>query len=132
MKTKQLRTTTYLAVAIITCLCVVGYATTPYSKADKALYGTVAALQVVDGLTTVDLLSGGMPICDTWAWKYGTNRPSASKMWLVKSAELGGAYVVGRYLPPVWRKAFFIGVDMLLMGCIMDNVRFGAGLTLTY
>ena len=131
---KQLfvRTTTCFAVVIIACLYMTGCASTPYSKADKALFGTVATLQIVDGLTTVDLLSGGMPICDTWAWKYGTNRPSASKMWLVKSAELGGAYVIGRYLPQAWRKGFFLAVDALLFSCIMDNMRFGAGFSITY
>ena len=132
METKQLRTTTYLAVAIITCLCVVGCATTPYSKADKALYGTVAALQVVDGLTTVDLNKGGTHIKDKWAWKYHTDTPSPTRLWGVKAAELAGAYVVGRYLPPAWRKGFFLAVDVLLIHYIQGNLQLGAGYSITY
>ena len=126
MKTKIL-----VSIFVVT-FCLSGCATTPYSKTDKALFGSVVALQVVDGLTTADMLSDGSVMSGDWAWKYGTDTPSASRMWGIKALELGGAYVAGRYLPPAWRRGFFLIVDSILLYCIQTNLQVGAGFTVNY
>lgn len=103
-----------------------------FSKKDKILFGSVCALQVIDGLTTANMLKNGSVITKDWAWKYGTNRPSSGRMWGIKALELGGAYVVAKQLPPKWRKGFFIAVDSLLFFCIQHNLRCGAGFTVNF
>lgn len=103
-----------------------------FDKADKNLFASVCILQLADGLTTADMLKDGSNIHDNWAWKYGTKRPSAGRMWGVKALELGGAYIVAKSLPPKWRKGFFVVVDMLLLSCLQHNLRCGAGFTVTF
>ena len=100
-----------ILIILIPSMCLAG----DFSKSDKALFGTVVLFQVVDGLTIADMLSDGSTISNDWAWKYGTDRPSTSRMWGVKALELGIGYVVARNLPPAWRKGFFIAVDVLLL-----------------
>ena len=105
-----------------------------FDKTDKQLFASVCILQIVDGLTTQSYL-GNSPdnyIKDIWNWKYGTRRPSPELMWAVKTAELGGAYFVGKALPSKWRKGFFIAVDSLLLFCIQHNLKIGAGFAITF
>ena len=103
-----------------------------FSKSDKALFGTVVLFQVIDGLTTADMLKDGSVMSNDWDWKYGTDTPSASRMWGVKALELGGAYVIAKNLPPAWRKGFFIAVDVLLLYCIQNNLQAGAGFNIAF
>ena len=106
----------------------------PYGKYDKGFFASVCVLQVVDGLTTMSHLGKDENnyISDTWNWKYGTERPSAGHMWTVKAAELIGCYYVAKYLPPKIRKVFFIGVDSLLIYCIQNNLKMGAGIRINF
>ena len=117
-----------LLIILIPSLCFAG----DFSKSNRALFGTVVLLQVVDGLTTADMLKDGSVMSGDWAWKYGTDRPSTSRMWGVKALELGIGYVVARNLPPAWRKGFFIAVDVLLLYCIQHNLQAGAGFNIAF
>ena len=117
-----------LLIILIPSLCFAG----DFSKADRALFGTVVLFQVVDGLTTADMLKDGSVMSSDWDWKYQTNRPSAGRLWGVKALELGGAYIVARNLPPAWRKGFFIAVDVLLLYCIQHNLQAGAGFNIAF
>jgi len=103
-----------------------------FDKTDKALFTSVVALQIIDGLTTIDGLKNGNHMSSDWAWKYGTNRPSSGRMWGVKALELGGAYIISKNLPSKWRKGFLIAVDSLLFFCIQHNLKAGAGFAITF
>lgn len=104
-----------------------------FDKTDKKLFASVCILQIIDGLTTVDMLKDkNNYIMDTWSWKYNCKRPSAEHLWGIKTAELIGAYCVGKALPSKWRKVFFIGVDSLLLFCIHHNLKAGAGFSITF
>ena len=117
-----------ILIILVPSLCFAG----DFSKTDRAMFGTVVFLQVVDGLTTADMLNDGSVISNDWAWKYGTDRPSTSRMWGVKALEIGVGYVVAKNLPPAWRKGFFIAVDCLLLYCIQHNLQAGAGFAIAF
>lgn len=99
---------------------------------DKELFASVIVLQIIDGLTTVDLLSKGNYIDKNWNWKYGTRYPSPGHMWGVKAAELIGAYYVGKALPRKHRKVFYLLVDATFIYCIQGNLKIGAGLKFNF
>ena len=102
-----------------------------FDDTDKALFGTVIAAQVFDGMTTAAALSehSDNGIYDVWSWKYGTSRPSPARMWGVKTVEIGLAYVVAKQLPSDWRKVFLTTTAMLLIGCGASN---GLSFKITY
>jgi hypothetical protein len=103
-----------------------------FDHQDKQLYASVRIFQIVDGLTTMDLLKKDVKISNTWAWKYGTNNPSAKRLWAVKGAELIGAYYVGKLMPKKIRKGFYLLIDMTLIYCIKNNLDLGAGFSITF
>ena len=92
-----------------------------FDQTDKALFAAVVATQVLDGLTTAHGQSVGNIIHKNFAWKYGTNRPSAARLWGVKAAEIGIAYGVARILPDKYRKIFLTSTAMLLFACGVNN-----------
>ena len=94
-----------------------------WNRADKTLFGTVATLQIIDGLNTNYLLGESEQnyIHDTWSWKYGTQRPSSEHLWAVKAIETVGAYYIADALPSTYRKPFLFGIDAILIGCIKHN-----------
>ena len=101
-----------------------------FDPTDKALFATVVVAQVFDGLTTAAHLDDPRnDIYDIWNWKYGTNRPSASRMWTTKAAEIGIAYGVARILPDKYRKVFLVGTATLLFSCGVNN---GLSFQITY
>ena len=95
----------------------------PFDTADRALFATVIVAQVFDGMTTAAGLSSHpeSDIYDIWNWKYGTSRPSASRMWTTKAVEVGIAYGVARMLPGKYRKLFLGGTAALLFSCGASN-----------
>ena len=103
-----------------------------FDRQDKQLFASVCIFQIVDGLTTVDLLKKDIKMSSTWSWKYGTNHPSAERLWAVKGAELIGAYYVGKLMPKKIRKGFYLLVDMTLIYCIQNNLDLGAGLSIKF
>lgn len=105
-----------------------------FDKLDKQLFISVCILQFVDGLTTMSHLGNNEDnyIYDTWNWKYGCERPSAEHIWAIKTAELVGVYFIAKALPPKWRKGFFIAVDATLIFCIQNNLKAGAGISITF
>ena len=103
-----------------------------WDKKDKVLYGMVVGFQITDGLTTADHLRKGGHIYNAWAWKYGTDRPSPLRLWGVKAAELGVAYVVADKMPSKYRKPFLAIVAGTLAIYTMDHMSKGAGITVTW
>ena len=55
-----------ILIILIPSLCLAG----DFSKSDKALFGTVVLFQVIDGLTTADMLKDGSVMSNDWAWKF--------------------------------------------------------------
>lgn len=92
-----------------------------FDNTDKALFTGLCAAQIFDGMTTAAHLDDGEHIMDTWAWKYGTNKPSSARLWGVKAAELGLAYVIAKNLDGKYRKTFLIGTTALLLYCGASN-----------
>ncbi|MHA1304987.1 MAG: hypothetical protein ACTSPI_14920, partial [Candidatus Heimdallarchaeaceae archaeon] len=99
-----------------------------WSTMDKALYTGVIIAQVADGITTQNWLAKNPHnyISPPWERKYGTQRPSPTRLWLVKTGELGLCYVVADQLPNSLRKLFLIGVGSLLTYYAVDNHKGGA------
>ena len=52
-----------LLIILIPSMCLAG----DFSKSNRALFGTVVLLQVVDGLTTADMLKDGSVMSGDWA-----------------------------------------------------------------
>ena len=112
---------------------------------DKILGGMVVGFQITDGLTTVSHLKNGNHIMPLWSWKYGTDRPSAERMWLTKGIELGVAYVVADEGPRFLRwcgmeretantcKTIFLSLTAGTLAIhTMDNVSKGAGFAISW
>jgi len=122
-----------ISILIFLFMAVPAYAD-DWTNEDTMLFTSVCVFQIVDGLTTMSHLENNdlNYISNTWNWKYGCKRPSAGQMWGVKAVELVGAYYVGKTLPTKWRKVFFIGADCVLVYCIQNNLRAGAGFSITF
>lgn len=103
-----------------------------FDSTDNKLFASVCVFQIIDGLTTVNLLKKDNGIKNDWAWKYRTQHPSIERLWAVKGAELLGAYYLGKMLPNKFRKGFFILVNATLIYCINNNLSLGAGLSITF
>lgn len=100
-----------------------------FDKTDKYLFTALTTAQITDGLTTIDGLKRGGKISEKWAWKYGSDRPSDTRIWVTKTAELGLAYVVANELPSKPRKAFLLGTTVLLFYYGINN---GLQFSITY
>jgi len=95
-----------------------------WSKTDKALFGTVVAAQIFDGVTTHNLLQDNPNnyIDNTWSWKYPSgDRPDAAEIITVKAAEILIAYIIADLLPTDYRKAFLFGTAGVLFYYGYDN-----------
>lgn len=103
-----------------------------FDKIDKALFSGVVVSQVADGLTTASGLKDGGRIHENWAWQYGTDNPTALRLWGVKAAEVGAAYYVATWLEGNWRKGFLAGASVLLISCAANNINKGYQFRIIY
>jgi len=100
-----------------------------FDHMDKMLFTGLAVAQVTDGLTTIDNLKNGHKINGLWEWKYGSSRPSDTRIWVTKAAEVGIAYIVANKLSSKPRKVFLLGATALLLYCGINN---GLQFSITY
>ena len=102
-----------------------------FSDMDKFAFGLVVAAQIFDGLTTVAFLDNHHNRLDPrFSWKYGSDRrPSSSRIWTVKTAEIGIAYIVAKAMPDEYRSAFLFAVAGVLIACGFNN---GMNFAITY
>ena len=118
-----------IIILLFPTLCIAG----DFDLHDKQLFASVCLFQVIDGLTTMDVLKHDGNYMDSkWSWKYGTKYPSAAHVWGLKAVELVGAYYVGKALPSKWRKGFYLLIDATLIYCIQHNLNAGAGFSITF
>jgi len=108
----------------------------PLNKFDedsKVLFGSVIALQIIDGMSAIGCMDNGSHISETWAWKYPSSRPSSEELWVVKGAELILCYYVAKKITnKKYRRWFLTGVAALLTGCIMNNQSVSTSFKITY
>ena len=127
---QSMKTLISVILTLIPALCFAG----DFDETDKKLFTSVCGFQVVDGLTTMSHLKNNdlNYISNDWNWKYGCKRPSSGHLWGIKTAELVGAYYIGKALPDKWRKGFFMTIDATLLFCIHNNLKAGAGISITF
>ena len=94
-----------------------------FDDIDRQLFVAVISAQVFDGMATASSLNEhpDSKIYDIWNWKYGAERPSPARLWGVKAAEIGIAYIVAKQLPSKYRKIFLGGTAILLFSCGVNN-----------
>lgn len=99
-------------IILIPSICFAG----DFDRTDKILFTGLCVAQVFDGMTTAAHLDRHPDnyIVDTWAWKYGTDRPSPARLWGVKAVELGLAYFIAQKLDDPYRKPFLIITTVVL------------------
>ena len=127
MNRNKMKRLTFISILI---LLLTSCSHTKWSTTDKMLYGSVIVSQITDGLTTQNLLEKGHHINSKWSWKYGTDKPSKQKLWLVKTTELGTCYLIADHLPSSLRKIFLFGTSSLLTYYTMKNRKAGASISI--
>lgn len=123
--------TKYL-ILLILLIPSLSFAGEDWTTQDKLLFGGVCLAQFADGIATQRHLkeNSNNYIHSYWSWKYGTDRPSSTRLWAVKLGELGLAYLIADNLPKEYtfrvfnhkfsidlRQSFLISAGGLLIGC---------------
>ena len=101
-----------------------------FDQTEQIAFGLIVLAQTFDGLTTAaSLRDMDTTITEDWAWKYGTNRPSPSRLWVTKGVELILIYGFSKMLPRELRKPFMFMTVGFLTSCAVNN---GIAFSITY
>lgn len=101
-----------------------------FDQTEQIAFGLIVLAQTFDGLTTAaSLRDEDTFISEDWAWKYGTNRPSPTRLWTTKGVELVLIYGLSRVLPRELRKPFMFITVGFLTSCALNN---GIAFSITY